>query len=131
LDHAAFFLAPKRTKSHDFKLIHHPVAACLGIGLQCREKPCLLAGIGNIVLVMNAIETTGIVDAQHQLRLDEPLPIAGQSRVKVIVLVPEEADLSESAWTKATATSPAFDFLKDAAEDVYTAADGKPFHDQG
>ncbi len=91
---------------------------------------CLLAGIGNIVLVMNAIETTGIVDAQRQLRLDEPLPIAGQSRVRVIVLVPDEADISESAWAKAAATSPAFDFLKDAAEDVYTATDGKPFHDQ-
>jgi hypothetical protein len=53
-----------------------------------------LAGIGNIVLVMNAIETTGIVDAQHQLRLDEPLPIAGQSRARMIVLVSEEADVS-------------------------------------
>jgi hypothetical protein len=28
-------------------------------------------------------------------------------------------------------TSPAFDFLRDAAEDVYTASDGKPSHDQG
>jgi hypothetical protein len=37
----------------------------------------------------------------------------------------------EAAWTKVVAASPAFDFLKDAAEDVYTAADGKPFHDQG
>jgi hypothetical protein len=81
----------------------------------------------DIVLVMNAIETTGVVDAQHQLRLDKPLPIAGQSRVRVIVLVPEEADISESAWMKSAATSPAFDFLRDAAEDIYTAADGKPF----
>ena len=61
---------------------------------------------------MNAIEATGIVDAQHQLRLDEPLPIPGQSRVRVIVLVPEAEDISEAAWTKA-------------------AADGRPFHDQG
>jgi hypothetical protein len=83
--------------------------------------------MGNIVLVMNAIETTGVVDAQHQLRLDKPLPITGQSRVRVIVLVPEEADISETAWTKSAATSPTFDFLKDAAEDIYTAADGKPF----
>jgi hypothetical protein len=89
---------------------------------------CLLAAIGNTILVMNAIETTGAVDAQHQLRLDEPLPIAGQSRVRVIVLVPEEADTSEDVWAKAAATSPAFDFLRDAAEDIYTTADGKPFH---
>jgi hypothetical protein len=80
---------------------------------------------------MNAIETTGIVDAEHQLRLDEPLPIPGESRVRVIVLVPEVEDISEEAWTKAASASPAFDFLKDAAEDVYTATDGKPFHDQG
>jgi len=79
---------------------------------------------------MNAIETTGIVDSQHQLRLDEPLPIAVQSPVRVIVLVPEETDISENAWTKAVAASPAFDSLKDAAEDIYTATDGKPFHDQ-
>jgi len=79
---------------------------------------------------VNAIETTGVVDAQHQLRLDAPLPIAGQSRVRVIVLVPEEADISESAWTKTASTSPAFDFLKDAAEDIYTVTDGQPFHDQ-
>jgi len=80
---------------------------------------------------MNAIETTGIVDAEHQLRLDQPLPIPGQSRVRVIVLVPEAEDFPEEAWTKAASASPAFDFLKDAAEDVYTAVDGKPFHDQG
>jgi hypothetical protein len=79
---------------------------------------------------MNAIETTGIVDAQHQLRLDEPLPIAGPSRVRVIILVPEIGDIEDSAWAQAAAASPAFDFLKDEAEDIYTRADGKPFNDQ-
>jgi hypothetical protein len=90
-----------------------------------------LAGIGEIVLVVNAIETTGTVDAQHQLRLDKPLPLPRQSRVRVIVLVPESEDISEADWTNATSGSPTFEFLKDAAEDIYTAADGKPFSDQG
>jgi hypothetical protein len=90
-----------------------------------------LAGISQIVFILNAIETTGIVDAQHQLRLDEPLPIPGPIRVRVIVLVPEAEEISEGAWAKAASASPAFDFLKDPAEDVYSAADGKPFHDQG
>jgi hypothetical protein len=49
----------------------------------------------------------------------------------VIVLVPDEGDISEAAWTKTDATSPAFAFLKDGAEDIYTTADGKPFHDHG
>ena len=80
---------------------------------------------------MNAIERTGVVDAEHQLRLDEPLPLPRQSRVRVIVLVPEAEDISEEAWSKAAAASPAFDFLKHPAEDVYTAGDDKPFPDQG
>lgn len=83
------------------------------------------------MFVVNAIETTGIVDAQHQLRLDRPLPIPRQSRVRVIVLVPEAEEISEAAWAKGVSANPAFDFLKDATEDVYTASDGKPFHDQG
>jgi hypothetical protein len=78
---------------------------------------------------MTAIETTGNVDAQHQLRLDEPL-LVGPGRVRVIVLVPEPGEMDEKNWAKAAATSAAFDFLKDAAEDIYTVADGKPFHDQ-
>jgi len=78
---------------------------------------------------MTAIETTGSVDAQHQLRLDEPLPI-GPGRVRVIVLVPESGDIEENAWVKGAAASPAFDFLNEAAQDIYTVNDGKPFHDQ-
>ncbi len=41
--------------------------------------------------------------------------------------IPEEEDLSEAEWLHAAATSPAFDFLKDPAEDVYLPTDGKPF----
>jgi len=51
-----------------------------------------LPPLGDIASVMNAIEMTGIVDAQHQLRLDGPPPIAGPSRVQVIILVPESGD---------------------------------------
>jgi hypothetical protein len=80
---------------------------------------------------VNAIETTGIVDAQHQLRLDAPLPIPGQSRVRVIVLVPDNEEIPEAVWAKAVSASPSFEFLKESAEEVYTATDGKPFHDEG
>lgn len=75
---------------------------------------------------MNAIETTGVVDAQHQLRLDKPLPIAGPSAVRVVILFPEAGDPPEDVWTK-TAANPAFDFLKEDAEDIYSRNDGKPF----
>jgi len=78
---------------------------------------------------MTAIETTGSVDAQHRLWLDEPLPLAGPSRVRVIILVPEPGDSGEKEWTKAAAASPAFDFLKEAEEAINPQADGKPSHD--
>ena len=73
----------------------------------------------------------GLVDEQRQSRLDEPLPIVGPSRVRVLILVPDPADIDEQAWLKAAANNPAFGFLKEEAEDVYTRTDGKPFHDQG
>jgi hypothetical protein len=76
-----------------------------------------------------AIEITGTVDKMHRLLLDEPIPIAGPSKVRVIILLNEEADIEESEWLRAATINPAFDFLKEQGEDIYTAADGKPFHD--
>jgi hypothetical protein len=80
---------------------------------------------------MKAIETTGIIDEQHRLVLDETLPIAEKSKVRVIILLPEESDIGESEWLKTAASNPAFDFLKEPEEDIYTREDGKPFHDKG
>jgi len=77
-----------------------------------------------------AIETIGTIDAQHHLILDETLPITGPTRVRVIILLPEDSDISETEWLHAAATNPAFDFLKDPEEDVYTLSDGKPFYDE-
>ena len=49
-----------------------------------------------------------------------------------IVLFPEEEheEFSELEWLHAAATNPAFDFLKDPAEDIYTLTDGRPFNDK-
>jgi len=43
---------------------------------------------------------------------------------------PDAGDIPEDAWTKAAANNPAFHFLKDGAENIYTRNDGKPAHDQ-
>ena len=80
---------------------------------------------------MKAIETTGIIDEQHRLVLDETLPIAEKSKVRVIILLPEESDIAETEWLKTAASNPAFDFLKEPEEDIYTREDGKPFYDKG
>ena len=78
-----------------------------------------------------AIETAGTITAQSQLVLDDPLPVAGPRRVRVIILMPDEEDIDEAEWLRAAAANPAFDFLKDPAEDIYSIQDGKPFHDPG
>lgn len=78
-----------------------------------------------------AVETTGMIDAEHHLVLDEPLSVSGPTRVRVIILMPNDADIDEGEWLSAAARNPAFEFLKESAEDVYSVRDGKPFNDQG
>ena len=81
--------------------------------------------------VLKAIEVVGAIDERRQLHLDAPLPIAGPSRVRVIILIPAQDDIDEGEWLRAASLNPAFDFLKDPTEDIYTLEDGKPFDDQG
>jgi hypothetical protein len=80
--------------------------------------------------VSKAFEVAGTIDDQQRRHLDEPLPIAGPSRVRVIILIPEDTDIDEREWLRAASMNPAFDFLQEPEEDIYTLADGKPFHDQ-
>jgi hypothetical protein len=78
---------------------------------------------------MKAVETTGTVDEQHRLHVDGTLPIDGPSKVRVLVLVPEDGEMDEQSWMRYAAANPAFDLLKEPAENIYSANDGKPFHD--
>jgi succinyl-CoA synthetase alpha subunit len=78
---------------------------------------------------MKAIETTGQIDKEGNLHLSKPL-LEKDKKVKVIVLVPEgESEEEELLWVKTQSKNPAFSFLEDPAEDIYSLKDGKPFHD--
>jgi hypothetical protein len=79
---------------------------------------------------LTAIEITGVIDENRQLHLDGTLPISGPISVRVIVLYPATEELDETKWLQAAATNPAFQFLSDLEEDIYTLADGKPFQDE-
>lgn len=81
-------------------------------------------------VALKAIETTGTIDVQHRLLLDEPLSVPGPTRVRVIILLPENTDIDEKEWLYAAASNPAFDFLNEPEEDIYTSEDGRPFHDR-
>ena len=80
--------------------------------------------------VEKAIEATGTIDADRRLVLDGPLPVIGPARVRVIILLPEETDIGEKEWLRVANANPAFDFLKETEEDIYTIEDGRPFYDQ-
>jgi len=79
---------------------------------------------------VKAIETTGTIDAQRQLVLDKQLPIVGPTRVRIIILLSEETEIDENEWLQAAVDNPAFDFLKEPEEDIYSITDGRPFNDQ-
>ncbi|MBM4064931.1 MAG: hypothetical protein FJ266_04730 [Planctomycetes bacterium] len=79
--------------------------------------------------VEKAIETTATINAKRQLVLDEPLPVVGPKKVRVIILLQEEIDMDEKEWLKLASVNNAFDYLKEPEEDIYTSSDGKPFHD--
>ena len=76
-----------------------------------------------------AIEVTGTVDENRRLVLDNPLAIPGPKRVRVIVMYTLSDEWDESEWLRAASQNPAFDWLRDPAEDIYSLDDGKPFND--
>ncbi len=80
---------------------------------------------------MKAIETTATLKDNNKLVLDTPVPHKSKGKVRLIILLPEGDDINESEWLRAASGNPAFDFLKDPKEDIYTHADGKPFNDKG
>ena len=80
--------------------------------------------------MMTALELTGTIDKNHHLHLDSAVPIYGPTRVRVIILYSPDDEWSETQWLQAAARNPVFAFLQDPAEDIYTIADGIPFHDQ-
>jgi hypothetical protein len=88
-----------------------------------------VGGEGQVGVPLKALEVMGTIDEQRRLHLDEPLPIIGPSRVRVILML-EETDIDEREWLRAAAMNPAFDFLREPEEDIYTLADGKQFYGQ-
>lgn len=86
--------------------------------------------------IMQAIEATGTINNEGYLQLDRPLASRKAQRVRIIVLLAEtdnaEADdIDAQEWRSAAATNPAFAFLHDAEEDIYSLEDGKPLNDEG
>ena len=80
---------------------------------------------------LRAIEVDGEIGTDHRLHVSTPLNLEGPRRVRVIVLYgaedSTEGEIDEQVWLRAASTNPAFEFLNDSAEDVYSPADGEPY----
>ncbi|HEX5151246.1 MAG TPA: hypothetical protein VFW07_07345 [Parafilimonas sp.] len=77
---------------------------------------------------MKAEEVFATVDEKGILHADKLLNFKNQ-KVKLIVLAQDD-DISDKEWMKFLASNPAFDFLKNEAEDIYTIHDGKPYNSE-
>ena len=78
---------------------------------------------------MQAIEITGKIDNKGHLILDYPLK-QREKKVKIIILLAEEDEQNEEKlWLYSVSNNPAFDFLKEKEEDIYSLKDGKPIKD--
>lgn len=75
---------------------------------------------------MKAIEIAGKIDEQGLLKIDKPLRLHNK-QVKIIILIPEEEDeMDDALWLQGITFNPAFDFLAEEEEDIYTIEDGEP-----
>jgi hypothetical protein len=76
--------------------------------------------------MLTAIETTGTIEQNGRIVIDETFSVSEPTSVRIIVLFPESVDFSENEWQQAASKNKAFDFLNEPDEDIYTLADGKP-----
>jgi hypothetical protein len=81
--------------------------------------------------ITRAIETTGTVEDERHIALDQPLASLARAHVRLIILLPDDAEPDEAEWGRAAAGRSAFAFLGDVGEDIYTLDDGRPFRGEG
>jgi len=78
---------------------------------------------------MRAIEINSKTDNKGHLKIDYQLD-KSDSNVRILILVDDNSDNDEEKiWLDSISSNPAFDFLKDETEDIYSISDGEPFND--
>lgn len=79
---------------------------------------------------MRAIEIKSKTDNSGHLKIDYNLS-KSNSKVRVLILIGEDMNEldEEKLWLDSISKNPAFDFLNEPAEDIYSVKDGEPFND--
>lgn len=79
---------------------------------------------------MKAIEINSKTDQSGRLKLDCHI---GKSEKNVRILIPLEEDAyeqeEEKLWMDSVSKNPAFKFLNEPEEDIYSLKDGEPLND--
>ena len=79
---------------------------------------------------MKAIEISSKIDKSGYLKLDYKLDKPG-SNVRILILFDEDITEQdeEKLWMSSISKNPAFDFLNEEIEDIYSIHDGEPLND--
>lgn len=80
--------------------------------------------------IMKAYELKSKTDKKGHLKIDYNLgrPL---SNVRILILLDEVTSdqEEENLWMNSISNNPAFDFLNDSSEDIYSLKDGEPLND--
>jgi hypothetical protein len=79
---------------------------------------------------MKAIEINSKTDKTGHLKINYKLD-KSESNVRILILLDEDSSEKEEEklWMSSISKNPAFDFLNDSEEDIYSLKDGEPFND--
>jgi len=79
---------------------------------------------------MKAIEISSRTDKTGHLKIDYKLDKV-ESNVRVLILLDDDTSEheEEKLWLNSISKNPAFNFLNNPAEEVYSLKDGEPFND--
>jgi hypothetical protein len=79
---------------------------------------------------MKAIEINSKTDKTGHLKINYKLD-KSESNVRILILLDEDSSEQEEEklWMNSISKNPAFNFLNDSEEDIYSLKDGEPFND--
>ncbi|MBU2650157.1 MAG: hypothetical protein KKA81_04420 [Bacteroidetes bacterium] len=80
---------------------------------------------------MKAIEFNSTTNKEGYLEIRYRLGEKGK-KVRVLILLEDDAGETEEErlWLKSMDENPAFDFLKEPEQDIYSPSDGEPINDK-
>jgi len=78
---------------------------------------------------MKTIEINSRTDQLGHLKIDYPVNKSNK-KVRVLIFLDDDvSDYEEELWMKSISNNPAFEYLNNSSEDVYTLNDGEPLDD--